>query len=79
VITIISVAAPRHALAADPSDYAVVDARPQDDFLRGHIPGALSIEWEEWCGAPPPAADPVLARPGYWGTLIEATPASTGH
>jgi len=79
VITIVSVDALRHALAADPSGYTVVDARPRDDFLRGHIPSALSIEWEEWCGALPPAADPMLAQPGYWGTLIEATPASTGH
>jgi len=75
VITIVSVDALRHALAADPSGYTAVDARPRDDFLRGHIPSALSIEWEEWCGAPPPASDPILAQPGYWGTLIEAAPA----
>ncbi len=44
------------------------------DFARGHVPGALSLAWEPWCGAPPPGAAPILSEPGYWGTLADASP-----
>ncbi len=57
------------------SSLIVVDARPAADYAVGHVPGAISLEWEEWCGAPPGEAAPVLFEPGYWGALREA-PAS---
>jgi len=74
-IAILSADTLRRDLARERQRYTIVDARPRDDFLRGHIPGALSLEWEQWCGVPPRGADPVLSQPGYWGTLVEAAPA----
>lgn len=56
------------------AEYTIVDARPRDDFLRGHIPDALSLQWEDWCAVPPPGAAPVLSQAGYWGTLADASP-----
>lgn len=64
----------RRAMAHDEAAITVVDARPHDDFVRGHIPGALSLEWEQWCSTPPRNAAPVLSAPGYWGALVGAAP-----
>ena len=74
-ISIVSVDALRREIADGEHGCTVVDARPRGHFLEGHIPGAVSLEWEEWCGAPPRGADPVLSQPGYWGTLADAGPA----
>jgi thiosulfate/3-mercaptopyruvate sulfurtransferase len=51
----------------------VVDARPRATFRQGHIPGAVSMQWEEWCQTPPPGADAVLSQPGYWGVLQDSS------
>ncbi len=53
----------------DPGKYIVVDARPEPEYLSGHIPGAVRISWEEWCESAPAEAAPILHEPGYWGTL----------
>ncbi|GAC1443216.1 MAG: sulfurtransferase [Chloroflexota bacterium] len=47
----------------------VVDARPADDYHRGHIPGAIPMNWTDWCNSAPPDARNALHRPGYWGAL----------
>jgi len=75
VITLVSADALCGAMAVDIQEYTIVDARPRDDFLRGHIPGALSVQWERWCAVPPSGAAPVLSQPGYWGALADASPA----
>lgn len=49
--------------------YLVVDSRPEEEYLNGHIPGAVRIAWEEWCESAPAAAAAILHEPGYWGTL----------
>ncbi len=54
---------------SDQRKYAVVDARPESEYLSGHIPGAVRISWEEWCESAPYEAAPILHEPGYWGTL----------
>jgi len=59
-------------LADGERNCTIVDARPRADFARGHIPGALSLQWEQWCGVPPRGVAPVLSQPGYWGTLVAA-------
>lgn len=53
------------------NDIAVVDARPRTDFLKGHIPGAIPIAWEQWSMTPPSAVESILKAPGYWGTLAD--------
>lgn len=62
----------REWLADGEHGCTIVDARPRADFARGHIPGAVSLEWEQWCGVPPRGADAVLSQPGYWGALVAA-------
>jgi thiosulfate/3-mercaptopyruvate sulfurtransferase len=54
---------------AEPTKYVVVDARPQADFAGGHIPGAISMGWENWCESPPATCEPILQEPGYWGVI----------
>ena len=49
----------------------IIDARPVEQYRRGHIPGAISVDWTAWCDAAPSPAQRVLRRPGYWGTLAE--------
>ncbi len=48
-----------------------VDARTKDEFLQGHIPGAVLLEWEDWCEAAPSSAGAQIAQPGYWGKLAD--------
>lgn len=52
--------------------YLVVDSRPEQDYLNGHIPGAIRIAWEGWCERAPAEAAPILHEPGYWGTLADS-------
>ena len=47
----------------------VVDVRPHDLYTNGHIPGAISIRWEDWSAKPPSHVRRILTKPGYWGTL----------
>jgi thiosulfate/3-mercaptopyruvate sulfurtransferase len=49
----------------------IIDARPQSDFDAGHIPGAIWMGWEEWCGTAPVSEESILRQPGYWGVLQE--------
>ena len=56
-------------LREDKRKYQVVDSRPEQEYLNGHIPGAIRIAWEEWCENAPAEAAPILHEPGYWGTL----------
>src|SRR5262249_16834640 len=55
----------------DASDvrYTIIDARAQDDYEAGHIPGAIGMGWEDWCARPPADASSALFEPGYWGVL----------
>jgi thiosulfate/3-mercaptopyruvate sulfurtransferase len=56
-------------LAGTPPACTVIDARTREEFLGGHIPGALWLGWEDWCAAASPEAGPLLAQAGYWGVL----------
>jgi thiosulfate/3-mercaptopyruvate sulfurtransferase len=49
----------------------VIDARDPADYVLGHIPGAVSINWEDWNVRPPQnlGLSLDLSEPGYWGRL----------
>lgn len=49
----------------------IIDARPIDEYRLGHIPGAISVDWTDWCEATPLSAGSSLHRPGYWGSLAD--------
>lgn len=51
--------------------YSLIDAREEMDYLKGHIPGAQHIAWEQWCGMPSGDYETALSEPGYWGLLDE--------
>lgn len=51
--------------------YPIIDARPQRDYVAGHIPGAIWMGWEAWCEEAPAHAGEALAQAGYWGVLAE--------
>ncbi|GAC1408444.1 MAG: sulfurtransferase [Chloroflexota bacterium] len=51
----------------------IIDARPRSVFDAGHIPGAISMGWEEWCDIPPVSEGSILQRPGYWGVLRQTS------
>jgi len=57
----------------------IVDARPRDQYLQGHIPGAIWMGWESWCESAPRRAGPALAQSGYWGVLARASGEDYGH
>jgi thiosulfate/3-mercaptopyruvate sulfurtransferase len=59
----------QHGDARAPAAWAVVDARPREDYLAGHIPGAVHVAWEAWCAPGPAHLHAVTAQPGYWGRL----------
>jgi thiosulfate/3-mercaptopyruvate sulfurtransferase len=50
----------------------IVDARPHEEFAVEHIPGAVSIHWDDWCDKAPEYLDDCLQQPGYWGVLTSA-------
>ena len=58
---------------------AIVDARSHEQYLQGHIPGAIWIGWESWCEPAPRRAGPALAPSGYWGVLARASGQEYGH
>ena len=58
-------------LATDPRAYSIIDAREFDAFDAGHIPGAVSIAWENWCSEPPNGCERAFRQPGYWGLLAD--------
>lgn len=51
--------------------YCLLDARTNEDFSNGHIPGALHIAWESLCASPPSDCDSLLKEYGYWGLLAD--------
>ncbi len=53
------------------ADYSIVDARTSEEFGRGHVKGAVSMLWEEWCRKPPTDCAAALTEPGYWGLLAD--------
>jgi thiosulfate/3-mercaptopyruvate sulfurtransferase len=61
----------KYFLAARKERLQIVDARREEEYLSGHMPGAISMAWEDWCAAPPPQAGITLAKPGYWGVLAD--------
>lgn len=52
-------------------DFQVIDSRTRAEYDRGHIPGAILIEWEDWCETAPRTAGAQLGIPGYWGKLAD--------
>ena len=59
------------ALAAAGKKFTLIDARPQDQFIRGHLPSAIQMDWEEYCEKPASPAREILLTPGYWGKLLD--------
>lgn len=53
----------------------IVDARSIDEYRRGHIPGAISLDWTTWCEPAPSCTGDILRSPGFWGTLADRSPA----
>ena len=50
-------------------DYLVLDSRTKKEYESGHIPGAVSISWEDWNEKAPQKTRSILKSPGYWGKL----------
>jgi len=59
------------ALAAAGRKFTLVDARPREQFIRGHLPSAIQIDWEDYCEKPQEPARDILLSPGYWGKLLD--------
>ncbi len=55
---------------------SIVDTRPAEEYNQGHIPGAVHLQWEEWCAKPPAGLSSELNEPGYWGRLFDADDAT---
>lgn len=70
-IGLLSAPALRRAIGSGARRYTVVDARPREEFGRGHIPGAIWLGWEEWCDVAPAHGGALLAQKGYWGVLAD--------
>ena len=51
----------------------IIDARSYQEYIAGHIPGAVWMSWEACCEEAPTHAGPALAQPGYWGVLRQST------
>lgn len=47
----------------------LLDTREELEFSEGHIEGAISNQWFEWCSKAPSSAKSTLFEPGYWGNL----------
>lgn len=50
-------------------DIVLLDTREELEFSQGHIDGAISNQWFEWCSKAPSSAKSTLFEPGYWGNL----------
>ena len=57
------------ALLKKDTSAALLDTREELEFSEGHIPGAISNQWFEWCSKAPSSAKSTLFEPGYWGNL----------
>jgi thiosulfate/3-mercaptopyruvate sulfurtransferase len=61
----------RELLQPGAAEVVIIDTRPLDEYQDEHIAGAIHVAWEDWCDPPPPASDPILREPGYWGVLAD--------
>jgi thiosulfate/3-mercaptopyruvate sulfurtransferase len=59
------------ALSAAGRKFTLVDARPKDVFIKGHLPSAIQMDWEDYCDVPESPARDILLKPGYWGKLAD--------
>jgi thiosulfate/3-mercaptopyruvate sulfurtransferase len=59
------------ALSAAGRKLTLVDARPKDEFIKGHLPSAIQLDWEDYCEIPESPARDILLTPGYWGRLAD--------
>lgn len=55
------------------ASYTIIDARSYQEYIAGHIPGAVWMGWEAWCEKAPVHAGSALAQAGYWGALRESS------
>lgn len=46
-------------------DILIIDARSEDDYNKGHIPGAINVAWQSFCKMEGKAGDK------DWGTLLD--------
>lgn len=51
------------------ANIVLLDTREELEFSEGHIEGAISNQWFEWCSKAPSSAKSTLFEPGYWGNL----------
>ncbi len=59
------------ALSAAGKKFTLIDARPKDDFIKGHLPSAIQVVWEDYCDRRVDRARDILLKPGYWGKLAD--------
>ncbi len=52
---------------------SIVDARHEQEFIAGHVPGSVWLNWESFCGDAPSSASNDLYQRGYWGLLSHDT------
>ncbi len=55
---------------ASQTDWKVVDARPEDLFLAGHLPSAQRMDWQEWTEEKPNFLNSLFGSPANWGKAI---------
>ncbi len=56
-------------LLAGQKNVVLLDTREELEYSQGHIEGAISNQWFEWCSKAPSTAKSTLFEPGYWGNL----------
>jgi len=78
-IVTISLITPAQLSELPRKEITIVDARNEDDFVEKHIPGAVSVTWEQWCEKPRPGIKEILTSPGYWGTLDDPLARDFGY
>ena len=49
----------------------LLDARSRAEYSIGHLPGAISVDWTEWCAPAPRHLGAKISEPGYWGELAK--------
>lgn len=61
-------------IQASLGQYAIVDARPKDQFEAGHLPGSVSTEWEDWVQQRPGLWNLWFGNPAKWGQVPSPSP-----
>lgn len=51
------------------ADVSVLDARPEKEFLEGHLPGSLNVDWKDYTLEKPGTWNLVTGDPARWGKL----------